>query len=345
MNLAIEEHVSLAPLTTLRVGGPARWLVRVRSVEELRAALRSARSASAAPPLFLGGGSNLLISDQGYDGFVIKNEIAGRSYKNEGDLVVCEYGAGEEWDDVARETCERGWWGFENLSAIPGTVGAAPIQNVGAYGVEVASLIRTVTAVHAGSGKLRTFSAAECGFGYRDSYFKTKAGRSWCITSVMFALSREPRPQLSYGDLTKLQDESALTPIRVREAVCAIRSGKFPDWSVVGTAGSFFKNPIVPRSIAGRLQAQYPRLPLFLVDDHYAKLPLGWVLDHICGLRGVCRDGVCLYEQQALVLVNKSATSATAIDDFATWVADQVQERTGIIIEREVRTVGGVAAE
>jgi len=335
--MEISSGVSLASYTTLKVGGKAAHLAMVSTEAELQQ-VRQFAGQIDAPVLLLGSGSNVLVSDEGYAGVVLVNQIKGIDYQSpsEGKVSVT-IGAGELLDDVVADAAARGYWGLENLSHIPGTVGAAPIQNVGAYGVEVSQLITSVRAVSLSSGAVRVFDNQDCQFAYRDSYFKTAAGRDWVITSVTCSLLTERNPQLQYGDLTQL-DTDACTVAEVRSKVIAIRSGKFPDWHVVGTAGSFFKNPIISATHHNQLVAQHPALPTFVMNDGRYKISLGWVLDHVCGLRGHYDGSVGLYENQALVLIN-TGDSAAAITNFATKVADTVFEKTAIKIEPEVRFV------
>jgi len=335
--MEIRTKVALAPLTTLQVGGVAEYLAEVTTETELQQVQQFATQRSV-PVLVLGQGSNVLVSDQGYQGVVIVNQIRGIEYQpidDERVSVTC--GAGEVLDEVIKDGVSREYWGLENLSHIPGTVGAAPIQNVGAYGVEVSALVTNVRAVALATGEVRNFDTQACQFAYRDSYFKTLAGRDWVITHVTFLLSRKRQPQLEYGDLQQL-DAHSCTLAEIRAHVIKIRSGKFPDWHVVGTAGSFFKNPIIAASHRDQLLQQYPELPNYVMNDGRYKIALGWVLEHVCKLRGHYEGAVGLYEHQALVLVN-TGDSATAIADFSQWVADEVQRKTDIEIEPEVRFV------
>jgi UDP-N-acetylmuramate dehydrogenase len=288
--------------------------------------------------LLLGSGSNVLVSDAGYPGVVIVNQIKGVDYQPTADGTVrVTMGAGELLDDVIAAAVSHGYWGLENLSHIPGTVGAAPIQNVGAYGVEVSALITSVRAVSLSTGEVRTFSNQDCQFAYRDSYFKTPAGRDWVITSVTCTLTTDRNPRLEYGDLQQL-DTATCTLAAIRAKVIDIRSGKFPDWHTVGTAGSFFKNPIVSAEHRDQLLQQYPALPTFVMPDGRYKISLGWVLDHVCNRRGYSRGAVGLYQNQALVLIN-TGDSATAIETFANEIVALVYEKTAITIEPEVRFV------
>ncbi|MCB9814252.1 UDP-N-acetylmuramate dehydrogenase [Candidatus Nomurabacteria bacterium] len=336
MGLLIEKNVSLAEHTTLKVGGAADYLVEVRTVEELVEGLRFAQQ-TATLPLIIGSGSNILVSDAGYHGLVIKNLITGVIYDtSDQDKVLLTCGAGEQLDTVIADTVARGYWGLENLSAIPGTIGATPIQNVGAYGVEVSSLITSVEAVQADTLEVKKFTNAECQFGYRDSFFKTPLGKKWAVTKVTFNLSKKISPQLEYKDLISLKEIKNISSMQIRNEVINIRSKKFPDWHRVGTAGSFFKNPIIKNEVYEKLKVEWPDLPGYPASETETKVALGWVLDKVCNLKGFCRDGVCLYEQQALVLVNIGSQSAEAIIKFENFVIDEVNKKTGIAIEPEV---------
>jgi|AntRauTorckE6833_2_1112554.scaffolds.fasta_scaffold07174_3 UDP-N-acetylmuramate dehydrogenase len=337
MSRLVIKNIPLAAHTTLQIGGVADYFAEVTTTKELQEALQFAQ-AQAVPVFVLGGGSNVLFPDAGYRGLVIKNSIVQRQVDVDGEMVQVTAGAGENWDEFVSDMCEHGYWGIENLSAIPGTVGATPIQNVGAYGVEVSQVITQVTAIHKETVQEKQFTPAECQFGYRDSYFKSPAGKQWVVTAVMCTLSTSPAPQLQYADLQALQTQEPLTPLAIRQAVMQIRAQKFPDWSEVGTAGSFFKNPIVTAEHYTRLKEQYPDLSAHQTSGGDWKLSLGWILDVVCGLKGSCVGGVCLYEKQALVL---TATDATAADvqKFVALVTQNVFEKTDIHIEPEVLLV------
>ncbi len=336
MSGAILEHVSLARFTTFKTGGPARYFISVETPAELGAAVAFAE-AKQLPLFVLGGGSNVLVPDDGYHGVVAHIQLRGISYVDvSATQVEVTAAAGESFDELVAETTKRGMWGLENLSAIPGTVGATPVQNVGAYGVEVADSIVSVAVFNRETGGNEVLSTAACGFGYRDSCFKHAAGAKYIITSVTFLLSRIPQPQLSYADLALLEAAGEQTPETIRTAVIAIREAKFPDWSVVGTAGSFFKNPIITSEAAALLHAEYPALPLYPTADTKVKVSLGFVLDKICGVRGYVRGATRLYEKQALVLVADSGATTTDILNFADEIAHIVCAKTQLHIEREV---------
>jgi UDP-N-acetylmuramate dehydrogenase len=337
MGIEILDQVPLAPYTTLKVGGNSKYLVKVDSAEQLTKVQQFAKQ-TAAPLFIMGGGSNVLVSDEGFSGLTIHNCILGITYTPIDDATVqVKVGAGESLDALVADAVSRGYWGLENLSHIPGTVGAAPIQNVGAYGVEMSDVVVSVTAFSMHTGEYKTFMNDECNFAYRDSYFKTNDGRCWVVTTVTFELSTERNPLLSYGDLQNL-DSDTVSLIKIREAVITVRSGKFPDWEQVGTAGSFFKNPIITSELHDQLRAQYPDVPTFLSLDGCYKISLGWILDKVCGLRGYQQGQVGLYKNQALVLIN-NGDSAAAIKDFVTTIQAEVFKRTGVTIEPEVRYI------
>lgn len=338
MSLKIEENVSLAKFTTLQVGGAARYLVRVGSVEEVKEAAIFAQQKSL-PLLCLGSASNVLIDDKGYEGVVIINQLKGRLYEEQDETIQLVCGSGEILDEVVADVVAKGYWGLENLSAIPGTVGATPVQNVGAYGVEVGELITKVETINLVDGSEKIFSNQECAFGYRDSFFKTSVGKKFFITKVHFVLQKKDNPKIEYKDLQKYFSDTTPTLSEIRKAVVTIRSEKFPDWTKVGTAGSFFKNPIIDSGMADKLAALYPELPVYKIDAQTVKIPLGYVLDKICGLRGYKEGVVGLYQNQALVLVNYGDATATQVKNFATEIRDKVFLKTNISIEPEVTFV------
>lgn len=335
MTLRIQENIPLRLHTTLKIGGPAAYFVDVVTVEELKAAVVFAEQKQL-PLLLLGGGSNLLIGDAGFSGLVIKLGLSGRTYKEDGDRVLLTVGAGEELDEVVAEAVSRGLWGIENLSAIPGSVGATPVQNVGAYGVEVKDVITEVSALHVPTKNLRTFSSEECEFGYRDSFFKTEEGKKYIITSVTFLLQKNAQLKILYADLKNFFSNHSPTISDVRAAVIKIRQEKFPDWRTVGTAGSFFKNPIITNEAATLLTARYPELPLHLVSATEKKVPLGYVLDKVFNYKGFRSGNVGLSDTQALVLINYGGASSEEVIAFSEAIKKAVLEKTNLKIECEV---------
>lgn len=351
MAIRIQENVSLRDLTTLKIGGTARYFCSAATVESLSQAVSFAHEKKL-PCLILGGGSNVLVSDGVVNAVVIQNNLRGVTWKDGGKNVVVCAGAGENWDRLVEQAVKRNLWGIENLSGIPGTVGAAPIQNIGAYGAEIRDVLEWVEVFDSASGETREMSNEECLFGYRDSIFKHREGKSLIVTRVALRLSANGRPTLTYKDMQDRFAASArngstsssvepLTLSAIRRAVLEIRSKKFPDLATHGTAGSFFKNPIISKKQFDELKKKYPDLPGFELKVNgqklMVKLPLAWILDNICQLRGHRRGNVALFERQPIVLVNLGGATAEEIKRFAEEVIRYVKEATGISVEYEVR--------
>lgn len=374
MIVRIERNIPLAPLTSFKIGGVADYFCRVQNEEELRGTLAFARERSLLLCV-LGGGTNVLVSDAGFRGLVVKVEMRGIFLQNPplcspsfikegvggGFLVVAS--AGEPWDSLVLYAVENGLWGIENLSGIPGTVGAAPVQNIGAYGTELKNVLEWVEAIDVRTDEARKFLNDECRLGYRDSIFKTPEGKHYIITRVALRLQKDGVLNLSYKDLTeyfKWKDVPTLADIR--RAVLHIRARKFPDLTRYGTAGSFFKNPIIPRTQYEKLKERYPDLPVFpilkihplspsfskgggggrifgLEREELVKIPLAWILDNVCHLKGFVRAEAALWENQPLVLVNRGGASATEVRALAEEVAERVRREIGIVLEWEVQEV------
>ena len=335
--MIIQENISLAQYTTFKIGGNAHFFCKVTTVDELKEAVIFAKEKSV-PFFVLGGGSNILIADEGFNGLVIKMDIEGKKIQDQ----IITAGAGESWDDFVDYTVKQGFNGLENLSSIPGTVGAAPVQNIGAYGVEVGQFISSVNVFDTQTMKEVELSVRECHFGYRYSLFKKEKGR-YIVTLVNFSLKRDGKVNVEYKDLKEKFTQA--TPSQVREAVIDIRRHKLPDWNKWGTAGSFFKNPVITQAHFDELKAKYPGLPGFPENDangksnDQIKIPLGWVLDNVCNAKGLLRGGVGTYEKQALVIVTKPGATASEVVAFTQDLMKQVKEKTGIIVEAEVEWV------
>jgi len=340
-DMHLQENVLLTEHTTLRLGGPARFFVSVTSVPELREALEYAKGHTL-DVFVLGGGSNVLFSDQGFDGLVLHIALDGTEYEedSQGDAKVTA-AAGVMWDELVEETVTQGLWGLENLSAIPGTVGAAPVQNIGAYGVEVASLIDWVEVLDRKTLELHILSVTECAFGYRDSIFKHSAGKNYIVTRVAFRLSTYPKPVLAYGELKAWAEntpEEKRTVAAVRHAIRDIRAHKLPDLTHVGSAGSFFKNPIISRTLLAEVQKMYPDIPVYDVDDSHAKVPLAHLLEEL-GWKGKREGAVGCWEKQPLCMVHYGGGSASEFALFAHKVMKDVKARAMIELEPEVHVV------
>jgi len=341
--MIIEENIPLSRYTTFRIGGLARYFARVSDEKELAEAVRFAKKTKL-PFFALGGGSNILMSDYGFSGLVIKNEIKGIEYlPKEADIVEMIVGAGESWDEFVEDCVIEGLGGLENLSGIPGTVGAAPVQNIGAYGMEVKDAMSWVEAYDTEKEIKQNFSAEECRFAYRDSFFKTLEGKKYIITRVGFLLSENQEPNLSYKDIQAYMKENNLNTMSVaqtRVAVLAIRARKLPDWREIGTAGSFFKNPLISEADYEIIKIKIPDLPCFSVGGGLVKIPAAWLLDKVCNFNGVTRGQVGVYKNQALVIVNNGNATAKEVDTLAKEMKKCVQEKTGITLLREVESVG-----
>jgi len=339
MSLPIQSNEPLKQLTTLRVGGEAQYFVDIDSESYLDEAVGYAHKNNL-PITILGGGSNILVSENGIKGLVIRMSLVDIATEVEEEKVLLTASAGVVLDDLVSHAVEHGYWGIENLSHIPGTVGAAPVQNVGAYGVEVKDVIKTVRVYNIQARRFEVLTADECNFEYRDSLFKKSEGKKYIVVAVTFALSTEVLPQLSYADLQSRFTDAQPTLLEIRQAIIEIRAGKFPDWNVVGTAGSFFKNPVILRTKFQELCTQYPGLPGFDVDDTFVKIPLGWVLDKVLHLKGVGNEKVGTYQGQALVLINKADATATDIAEFADDIVKKVHDATDIQVQWEVTKIG-----
>lgn len=285
----------------------------------------------------LSGGNNILFT-RDFDGLLITPRGLGIEISGELDgEVYVRAEAGVEWDDFVAWCVSQQLWGAENLSLIPGKVGAAPVQNIGAYGAEAKDIIRSVTMYVPASRNFVTLAAGHCDFGYRESVFKHALKDRVVITEVEFALSRTPQPRLGYGDVIReVEARGGATLANIRDAVCSIRRSKLPDTSVLGNAGSFFKNPVVDTSVAERLRAEHPDMPLYpAAEEGHSKLAAGWLIEK-AGMKGFRSGNVGVHDRQALVLVNFGGASGEEVMTLARTVQQRVGERFGIDIETEV---------
>lgn len=335
--MRIEEDVPLRALSTLRVGGPARYLARIKSDSELEAALRFAKERKL-PWYVLGHGTNVLPPQKGYEGLVIKMETEKISYTREGSALSLYAKAGASWERVVNLAADLEAWGIENLAGIPGTIGAAPVQNIGAYGTELKDTFSFADVFDTDRMRHVRLFLQDCEFGYRDSVFRHRP--ELIITGVGLTLHPDTGPILSYPDLKALHlTGTDLSTVRlVAHAVRMIRAKKFPNMHVCGTAGSFFKNPIVSSAAHKKLLALYPNLPGFTHGD-MVKIPLAFVLDHILHLKGYARGAVRLFEAQPLVLVTEDGAQTHDVELFVEEIKKKIFDITGIIVEQEVRTM------
>ncbi|HLP43967.1 MAG TPA: UDP-N-acetylmuramate dehydrogenase [Candidatus Nanoarchaeia archaeon] len=333
---SINSNERLAPYTSFRIGGPASFLIEADSEDVLKVAVEYAHH-KILPIFVLGEGSNVLISDEGFKGLVIQVNIRGVEFPEPNLLVA---GAGEHWDDVVAMAVAKNLSGIENLSYIPGSVGATPVQNIGAYGTEIKEVIEWVEAFDPKTMSVRRLTNAECRFGYRNSLFKSGDGKHLIVVRVAFRLKENGAPNISYKDLALyFSGKHNPTITEVRQAVIDIRKKKLPDIKEVGTAGSFFKNPIISRDAYTALLKKYPDMPSFPTNDGKKKIPLAWILDKVCNLNGYREGNVGLYKTQPLALVNFGNGTANEIKNLAEKISNQVKEKTGIEIEWEVVAV------
>jgi len=332
----IEHDVSLQPFNTFGLPARARRYLRITDPAQLDS-LRADAALAGLPRFVLGGGSNVLLV-RDVEALVLHMAIPGCAVVGEENgAVLVRAGAGENWHGFVEFTLAQGLGGLENLSLIPGTVGAAPIQNIGAYGLEIKDVFHSLTAYDLASGERRTLRAADCRFGYRDSLFKQADGAGLVVLDVTFALARAWQPNLRYAELAQALREAGLpdpTPRQVSEAVVAIRRRKLPDPLEIGNAGSFFKNPVVTHEQCAALLARFPHLVHHAQADGSEKLAAGWLIDQ-CGWKGRSMGAAGVYPKQALVLVNNGGASGAEVLALARAIQADVLEKFGVALEPE----------
>ena len=328
---------SLAPFHTFGLDVKAREIVIAETAQDL-VSIWQDESYRDMPKLILGQGSNMLFCED-FAGVVVLNRIAGIEVEETAEDFLLHVGAGEDWHQLVTKTVEDGMPGLENLALIPGCVGSSPIQNIGAYGVELKDVCAYVDTVELTTGKTRRLSTQECQFGYRDSIFKHELKNSHAITAVGMRLPKAWKPVISYGPLAQF-DPTTVTAAEILQAVCDIRQAKLPDPKVLGNAGSFFKNPVVESHVVEHLLAHYPAMPHYPQSNGMEKLAAGWLIDQ-CQLKGHQIGGARVHDQQALVLVNYHHAQIDDVLHLAQFVVDSVKEKFGIGLEHEVRFMAG----
>ena len=289
------------------------------------------------PAILLGEGSNMLFLED-FSGWIILNRIKGINVRESDDFWHLHVGAGENWHQLVCYSLEQNFSGLENLALIPGCVGSSPIQNIGAYGVELKDVCEYVDVLNLNSGDISRIAAEDCQFGYRESIFKHQFREGYAIVAVGLILPKVWTPVLSYGDLRQF-DAKTVTPKEVFDSVCAMRSSKLPDPKVTGNAGSFFKNPIVSAETAAQILASYPNAPHYPQADGQEKLAAGWLID-MCQLKGHRIGGAAVHQQQALVLINLDRATSADVTALASYVRHQVAEHFNVWLEPEVRFIG-----
>lgn len=330
----IQSNQSLQGFNTFGVDVKAKAFVTIESTSELTEVLKQ----NKLPVFILGEGSNILLTKD-LDALVIKNNISGKTITDETEYhAIVRLGAGENWHSAVLWSLQKGLCGLENLSLIPGLVGAAPIQNIGAYGVELKDVFEKLEAVNLATGKLTVFHKEDCAFGYRDSVFKNRLKNQFCITAVYLRLSKTPEINIEYGDIKNTLEEMGISdpaPCDVSNAVIRIRTSKLPDPKVLPNSGSFFKNPEIGRKAFEQLQVRFPDIVFYTLPNEKVKIPAGWLIEQ-CGWKGKRIGHVGCHAKQALVLVNYGGATGRELLEHAKRVADSVKEKFGIALVPEV---------
>ncbi len=350
----IQRDVPLAPLTTLRIGGPARYFAEARAEDEMLEAFSFAE-LKRLPIFILGGGSNALVADEGFPGLVIHVSFKGVSWRDEGDKVTVIAQAGEDWDELVRQCVERDLAGVECLSGIPGSVGGTPVQNVGAYGQEVSETIISVRVFDRSAGRFAELSNAECQFSYRASIFNLTARDRYVVTSVTYALKPHAEPAIRYPDLKNFFSNTSAKPSlgEAREAVRTIRARKAmlisPDDPDCRSAGSFFKNPVITTetfsmietiAMEQRLIYNHERVPSFHAQDGKVKIPAAWLIEHAGFQKGYCRGRVGISSKHTLAIINRGGATAQEVTVLMKEIQEGVEERFGVSLTPEPVFVG-----
>ena len=327
-------NFNIKAYTTFGIKSIVDKLLVFNKISELQSFLKE-ENINNTKHLIIGGGSNLLFVND-YDGLLIKADFKGIELIEESEkYIYLKVGAAENWDDFVAYCVTNNYWGVENLSLIPGTVGASPVQNIGAYGVEAKDVIFDVRAICKESGELKIFPHNKCEFGYRDSIFKKE--NKWIVSEVVFRLEKQGQANLSYGGLEQAfqKENKDLELSEIRATVIKIRESKLPDPKVIGNAGSFFKNPVVDIVINNNLMQDYPQMPFYLVDIDKSKLAAGWLIDQ-AGWKGEREGDAGVHEKQALVIVNYGKASGKEIFDLSEKIIASVKSEFNVELEREV---------
>jgi len=331
----IQTNSDLKPYNTFGISVKADRFSRFSSIPELQSILNERNND---PLLILGGGSNLLLTED-FHGLVLKNEILGFEVISETeDFAVVQSGAGETWHEFVMKCIDLNLSGLENLSLIPGSVGASPMQNIGAYGVEIKDCFESLSAYHLESGEVHTFDKQACAFGYRESVFKHELKGQYVICTVSFRLKKNASVNTSYGAISSELEKQGISNPSIRDvsnAVIAIRQSKLPDPKVIGNAGSFFKNPIVANAVYEAIKLTYPEAPFYPVDEQHGKLAAGWLIEK-AGWKGKTIETYGIHTLQALVLVNYGGSTGNQIYDLSSQIISDIESKFGVTLEREV---------
>lgn len=336
-NMQVHTNIPLKNYTTMRLGGNARFMTDFHSAEDLIQLVEQATDQNL-PIFILGGGSNTIARDEGFNGIVARNRLMGYEViEDTPSHTTIKVGGGENWDETVKKTVDAHLSGIEALSAIPGTVGAAPVQNIGAYGQEVADVIVSVEAIDLRLRQPVTLTNEQCGFAYRHSIFRGEAAGQYCITAITLRLSKNPPQPPFYAALEKYFNEhnvTIFTPNTIREAVMAIRTDKLPDPAERPNAGSFFKNAVIEDWLFRELLKTYPDMPSYGMPDNQHKVPTGWLIEQV-GLKGSLLHGIRVHDKNALVLINESATNYANLHSAREAIKDAVRDKFRIELQQE----------
>lgn len=339
-NTLVESNVDLQPYNTLNISVKARYFAAVKSVVQLRELLCHPQ-INKSSLLILGGGSNILLADD-FDGTILHIEIKGKKVvKETNKFVWLEVGAGENWHETVQYCVQNGWGGVENLSLIPGTAGAAPIQNIGAYGAELQDVFERLEAVNIQTAEKRVFSRDDCRFGYRDSIFKNEIKGEFVITGLVLKLSKNPQINTSYGAIRSVLEKRGINEpsiADISDIIIEIRKNKLPNTEELGNVGSFFKNPVLEEPFFKRLRKNYPEIPGYPINANQVKVPAGWLIDRL-GWKGKVVGNTGTYKQQALVIVNHGGATGKEVLQFARQIQDSVKKEFGIALVPEVNII------
>lgn len=338
----IETHCSLKSFNSFAIDATAEQLFHLKTRAQFPELLVHIKSAlqQNKPTLILGGGSNILFCED-FAGLIVKVDLSGVEVIESEESYLLTIGAGENWHQLVTDCIDKGMDGLENLALIPGVVGAAPVQNIGAYGSEFKDFCESVEYIDLSTGELIILTAAQCQFAYRDSIFKTSALKNALITQVSLRLKKAWEPKRRYGALNNINETQPLSAKAIYQSVCQIRSEKLPDPAKLGNAGSFFKNPVVSKNIADQLLTRYPTMPHYPQDDKTIKLAAGWLIDQ-ANLKGKQVGGAAVHQQQALVLVNQNNATALDVVKLAALVRDTIKTQFNVELEHEVRFIGAL---
>lgn len=339
--MVLKENISLKAVNTFGIDVSARYFSAFNSVDELQELLDSSLPIAHCPLLILGGGSNILFT-KNFDGVVLKNELQGiELVKEDADYVYIKAGAGVVWHQFVLYCISHNYGGVENLSLIPGNVGASPMQNIGAYGVEIKDVFYELEAFHSADKTIKLFTANECAFGYRESVFKQQYKNQFIITSVTYRLHKKPVFNTSYGAIEQELESMGVKELSIKaisQAVINIRSSKLPDPKQIGNAGSFFKNPVVTEAVYEVLQQKFPTIAGYKLQDGDVKLAAGWLIEQ-CGWKGYRKGDAGCHAKQALVLVNYGNATGNEIYSLSDAIVESVKDKFAVDLEREVNIV------